>query len=243
MSNEMFTTLVAKSPSTRQILRYFGLGPTGANRNTLKKRITSLGLDISHFTAPRGAVPKVAVSLCEVMVVGSKYARGHLKARLLKEGFLINTCAICGLGEMWNGKSITMRLDHENGVRDDNRLKNLRMVCPNCDSQLDTFSNKNWRRTTRQILRLCSGCGKEIHKDGKHGMCMSCYSFSNTKIIWPSLDELNALVAANPMVKVGKMLGVSDNAVRKRLKRLTDRLESVAVPTMGMLGKSVELVL
>lgn len=77
--------------------------------------------------------------LCE----NSKLNRGNLKRKLIKFNFLENKCSICGLLPFWNNKELVLILDHINGINNDNRLKNLRLVCPNCDSQLDTFTGKN----------------------------------------------------------------------------------------------------
>lgn len=52
-------------------------------------------------------------------------------------------CAICGISNIWNNKELVFVLDHINGNSDDNSRTNLRLVCPNCDSQLDTFKSKN----------------------------------------------------------------------------------------------------
>lgn len=71
--------------------------------------------------------------------------RSNLKLRLLQEGLLQNRCDACGLTE-WRGKPLSIQIDHVNGVGNDNRLENLRMLCPNCHSQTETFSGRNARR-------------------------------------------------------------------------------------------------
>lgn len=68
-------------------------------------------------------------------------SRKHLKRRLLKAGLLVNTCYICGISE-WLGKNLILELDHINGKNTDNRLENLRLLCPNCHSQTMTYCNK-----------------------------------------------------------------------------------------------------
>lgn len=85
-------------------------------------------------------------SLDKVMVENSTYARHLIKKRILKERLIDYICACCGIGPEWNGKSMPLILDHINGVNNDNRLANLRFVCSNCDSQLDTYKSKNRKK-------------------------------------------------------------------------------------------------
>jgi hypothetical protein len=70
--------------------------------------------------------------------------RTNVKRRLLSAGILENRCDWCGLTE-WRGKPLSIQLDHANGIRNDNRLENLRMLCPNCHSQTETFASRNWK--------------------------------------------------------------------------------------------------
>lgn len=79
----------------------------------------------------------------EVLVENSTYARHALKRRILQQELIPYVCACCGIGPEWNGKPMPMILDHINGVNNDNRLENLRFVCSNCDSQLDTYKSRN----------------------------------------------------------------------------------------------------
>ena len=71
-----------------------------------------------------------------------QYKTNHLKRRLLQEGLKTNECEECGISE-WNGKHLVCQLDHINGIATDHRLENLRILCPNCHSQTDTFCGKN----------------------------------------------------------------------------------------------------
>lgn len=69
----------------------------------------------------------------------------RLKRRLLNEGYLTNECVECGIGSSYNGMPITLELDHVNGNRFDHSLSNLRILCPNCHSQTETFRFKGGR--------------------------------------------------------------------------------------------------
>lgn len=79
----------------------------------------------------------------EVFVANSSYARHHIKSRILDGKLIEYRCACCGIGPEWQGKPMPLILDHINGVNNDNRLENLRFVCSNCDSQLDTYKSRN----------------------------------------------------------------------------------------------------
>jgi len=83
------------------------------------------------------------IPLNKVLVKNSSYHRGALKRRLLKGGLLKNECDVCGLGAVWHGKKLVLVIDHINGVNNDHRIENLRMICPNCDSQSATYCGRN----------------------------------------------------------------------------------------------------
>ena len=65
-----------------------------------------------------------------------------LKVRLLNEGYLEPKCAICGIGR-WLDEEVPLQLDHKNGNKEDNNLKNLRLLCPNCHALTPQYRLKN----------------------------------------------------------------------------------------------------
>jgi 5-methylcytosine-specific restriction endonuclease McrA len=81
------------------------------------------------------------------LLADPKRNRKHVKMRLMKAGFLQNSCQSCGLAD-WRGNPLTMHLDHINGLRGDNRIENLRMLCPNCHSQTPTYGGRNLKRAS-----------------------------------------------------------------------------------------------
>lgn len=84
------------------------------------------------------------------------FGDGHYHNRTIRQYLIRNNgnyCMICGLNaDDWNGKSITLIVDHIDGKSDNNHLDNLRIVCPNCDSQLDTYKAKNKGNSTRSYF-------------------------------------------------------------------------------------------
>lgn len=79
----------------------------------------------------------------EVFVENSSFPRHVLKKRIIDQKMIPYVCACCGIGPEWQGKPMTLILDHVNGTNNDNRLSNLRFVCSNCDSQLPTYKSRN----------------------------------------------------------------------------------------------------
>ncbi len=91
----------------------------------------------------RNELWEINFSFDKVFIENSTYPRHSLKKRIIDNQLIIYQCACCGLGPYWNNKPMPLILDHINGVNNDNRLSNLRFVCSNCDSQLDTYKSKN----------------------------------------------------------------------------------------------------
>lgn len=146
--------LVNKSTLLTDILVRFGLRSSGTgNYFTLRKLLNEYGIDYSRLIKNRRSLHELQLAnlhkkkpLVDILVCHSNCCRYHLKRRLIKEGLLSNKCDICGQIPVWNNTPLVMILDHINGIPDDNRLVNLRLLCPNCNSQTDTFSGRNNRR-------------------------------------------------------------------------------------------------
>lgn len=139
-SDEDFKQIVANSFSIHQIAE--ALGYTSANGGTgdrIRKRIKSLNIDTSHFTT-RSRVTRTPEN---IFIENSTADQKTLRKHYLEGCYTPYICSICGMEAIWQGKPLTLILDHINGKHKDNRLENLRWVCPNCNQQLDTTGSKN----------------------------------------------------------------------------------------------------
>lgn len=147
-TDQQLKDAVAESFSMAEVLRKINLRPAGGNYDLVKYRIKEMGLDTSHFTGSRWLQGKTnhttrKRSLEDILVKDSTYTTtSDLKRRLLAEGIFQYRCVSCGL-EDWLGSPIPLEIDHRNGDRRDNRLENLRLLCPNCHAMTVTYRGKN----------------------------------------------------------------------------------------------------
>ena len=144
-----FIDAVNSSLSYAQVLEKLGLKIAWSNYDTVKRKIKELNLDTSHMTGKawnqgeRFIIVKPAKPLSEILVEHSTYTNSNtLRKRLLKEGVKEYKCECCNRTE-WLGKPIKLELHHINGVKDDLRLDNLKILCPNCHAYTDNYRGKN----------------------------------------------------------------------------------------------------
>jgi 5-methylcytosine-specific restriction endonuclease McrA len=199
--------ILNKSDSIVDVLKCLNLNPYNGNHKTIHARVAQDGLNLDQLIENRkkffASRPnnQNKISDCDIFVDNSLYAKCNLKQRFLK--LVKYECAECGIGDKYNCKPISLQLDHINGKNNDNRLENLRLLCPNCHSQTTTFSGK---RLKKEVV-------KET-EDQKQTRFLSMRKFN------PSKEQLVKLVKTLPMTKIGKLFGVTDNSVRKRCRRL-----------------------
>ena len=248
-TDEEFANAVKNSYSINQVLRTLGLNNKsnggGGWRKVFKLRVVKLNLDISHFTGQGYLKGKkhswgASIPLDEILIKDSgRVLHSHIKNRIIKNKLIDYKCALCGLENVWQNKPVTLQIDHINGDSFDHRLENLRILCPNCHAQTDTYVAKNRKKllNVRQFSKahikktlLCSLCNKE-RKDSRAKYCVSCYHSqmktliqvpenAATKIKWPSVEELEKDLKHMNFVDLGKKLGVTGSAVRKHLKKI-----------------------
>lgn len=211
---------ISISSSKKEVLLNLGLRAAGGNYKALETAAAKMGLELPKWDYSGQGSSASAFANETVFVENSTYNNGtNLKKRLYEMGWK-KECSECGIGAEWNDKPLTLQLEHINGVHNDNRLENLRLLCPNCHSQTTTFAGRSSRGTFSRVRKTCE-CGMIIHS--KTGMsCHSCSSGIRYGSVdrYPSYNVLKAMVEDMGYSAVGRKLGVSDNAVRKRLRKL-----------------------
>jgi hypothetical protein len=213
---------------------------SGGAHLILKKYAELWRISTDHFdpyAAVRGSGERRRRSLEEVLVEHSTFARNHLKERLYDARLKQPVCELCGQGELWQGRRMGMILDHINGVSDDNRLENLRIVCPNCAATLDTHCARG-RRLTR-TEQACLRCGTSFRpKYATQRYCSrACGSRWDRKGIprpavrrveRPPYPQLLREVRALGYSGTARRYGVTDNAIRKWLRMYERDLDQAA---------------
>jgi ribosomal protein S27AE len=152
-SEENLKNIISNSLTFREIFNKLGLDTHGNNYKTLHKYINKYNIDVSHFNVNAIQAKKLLafnfnkIPIEIILVENSKYtSTNHLKNRLYDEGLKERICEKCGQGEIWHGEHMSLILDHIDGVPNNNKIENLRIVCPNCNATLPTFAGKNVRK-------------------------------------------------------------------------------------------------
>lgn len=155
------TKLIQESTSIRQIIQKLNLSETGGTYANFKKIIRYYNLDTSHFTGhgwSKGLTKDNNESL-KKSSINKRFSSDvlfsensppsivgcQLRERLIEEGREYK-CEKCGLKAEWEGKKLTLQVDHINGINNDNRKENLRFLCPNCHSQTETWGTNNIKK-------------------------------------------------------------------------------------------------
>jgi hypothetical protein len=230
---------VTASLSWAETLRRLGMCASGGAQEVLKKYAQLWGISTDHFdpyAAVRGSGKQRRRALDEILVEQSSFARNHLKERLYDAGLKQPECELCGQDELWQGRVMGMILDHINGVSNDNRLENLRIVCPNCAATLDTHCARKRRvvRAEQQCLR----CGGSFHP--KYRTQRYCSRECGTRWDRSGVPRLGARRVDRPpdaqllrevqaigFSATGRRYGVSDNAIRKWLHAYEREMEAL----------------
>lgn len=213
-TKEQLEQSIENSLNFSQALRFMKMNTNGsANHKTIKKYVKLWNIDTSHFLSHSEYMKKLyndgimkpisKRDIKTILVRDSDYMSSHnLKNRLYNENIKKSICEMCGQDENWKGKKMSLILDHINGISNDNRIENLRIVCPNCNATLPTHCSKN-RKDKKYKDR------KKSKQRAKKEM---------RKVERPPFDVLLDEIKSLGYVGTGKKYNVSDNAIRKWVK-------------------------
>jgi len=211
VTKEEMSVILKESKSLREVIVKFGLSPNGSGgyRN-IKNKISSFGLEIPSYKYYGDHQKYNKKDNSEIFIEDSTYPRKDLKKRLINDKLINYSCEICGNDGNHQGKTLSLQLDHKNGINNDNRIENLRFLCPNCHSQTSTYGGKS-----RKKSYICE-CGNEMYKTSTK--CRKCLSIEQRKVERPSIEQIKEDVITFGYSGAGRKYGVSDNAIRKWLK-------------------------
>lgn len=227
-TEEEARSAVAESLSYAEALRLLGMRPAGGNHKLFRHYVDTVWkISTEHFDPyARSSRSRTAAPLEQVMVRNSSYPRRTLKNRLLREGFKQRLCEMCGQDEVWRGGRLALILDHINGVPDDHRLENLRILCPNCAATLSTHCGR--KNAGPPAPRRCARCQAEFFpvSDRQRYCSRDCgvrWDHSRLRgprperrrVERPPYEQLMREIEASSYLAVGRRYGVSDNAIRK----------------------------
>ena len=244
LSDEQFVELLKKSSTISEVLFKLGYTVKGNSwgYSQVKRRMDDLNLDCSIFKG-KSAVIKTSrlnnVKKEDILKENCKHKRTVLRRYVIKNNLIPYKCAICGCIE-WQGKTLSLELDHINGVNNDNRLENIRFLCPNCHSQTSTYGSRNQQLNSseydipddlrkmveekydevKSVKRVSSILGirrcvvtKIVNESGQ--------KYSNQKYVIRYDKDWNELARYGSLVEAAKALIEANEVKTKRVKTCT----------------------
>lgn len=209
---DKLTDAVKTSLCRSQVLEKLGLSTGGSgNHRVVKRWIETLSLDTSHFDYRKVLSQKLKLSKNYIKYKPEEFLKENWNGSIspVKNWALKNInyeCKLCGNKGFHRDLPLRLQLDHINGNPKDNRKENLRWLCPNCHTQMDTYGSKKLKlnRVKKSILNPDWNTKDRPHR---------------RKVLRPSKEDLQKMISEMPITQIGVKFGVSDNAVRKWAKR------------------------
>lgn len=244
LSDEQFVELLKKSSTISEVLFKLGYTVKGNSwgYSQVRRRMDDLNLDYSIFKG-KSAVIKITklnnVRKEDILKENCKHQRTVLRRYVIKNNLIPYKCAICGCTE-WQGKTLSLELDHINGINNDNRLENLRFLCPNCHSQTSTYGSRNQQLNSSEydipddLRKIVEEKYDEVKSVKKVSSILgirrcvvtkivneSCQKHSNQKYIIRYDKDWNELARYGSLVEAAKALIEANEVKTKRVKTCT----------------------
>lgn len=246
ISREQFAEAAAVAQSKSELIELLGWEVNGGRFRTVSALSREYGVPVqcgSMGGSRGGKLQRLTDD--EFFVNGRSYSGSTVKSRMLRRG-VPNVCSneLCPLhvgDPVWVGEPISLQVDHINGDHIDNRFENLRLLCPNCHAQTSTFGSKSarvsctcgrkvWKREYDGVCRhsagempqknFCVDCGKEVCRGSTRCVQCGCSArVGNLNVDYPDIPVIIAGIKEMGCKPYAETIGVSDNGLRKHLRR------------------------
>lgn len=241
-TDEQFISLIKESCNISEVLFKLGYSIKGNSWgfSQVRRRMDELHLTSSDFKGK--SILKTNINKVDpekLLKENSKHQRSVLRRYILANNLISYKCAICGTVE-WNNKTLSLELDHINGINNDNRLENLRFLCPNCHSQTTTYGSRNQQRNeseyviTEELRTLVESTYKDCKSVKKTSTLLgirrcvvtkivneSGQNHSNQKYVIRYDANHNEIKRYGSLVETAKDLIANNEVTTKRIKTCT----------------------